>query len=455
MRSLTVFSVFSALLLAGVAPAAPLFAQDAEKQKPAKAEKPKKAPKEKKPKKGEAPAADAPKASPEFIKAIDPYNKASKANDWATAKAAVVAATAIAKSPYEKFIAGQYLTNVGVGAKNDADVEAGVEQMLASGFVPPEGNGQRYFFSGNFAFQRKDFAKAASRFTEALNAGYFDRNTLLLLVIAHTEQKNVGAAAAAARQFGPAFAAKNPDGARQVYLNIAEAYRRAGNASETVGWLRQVMQMGSSGAADWRKYVTIYLETASLERDATLDVRRLMDSAGGLFERRDFMLYAIDAAEEGLPSEALRVVNRGVAANKLSLAPNANNEPNRAKEIVDQSPRRISDEESTMAASERDAKASKTGRLARLVGDLFLSREDYAKAVSYYRLSLEKGGDTAPDAQNLVNTRLGTALFRLNDLDGAAAAFKNVTGARKDLAEFWLLLIDQRKKAPPAPAPAT
>jgi hypothetical protein len=428
---------------------APLAAQD-KAEKRAKAEKPKK---EKKPKKGEESKADAkPTVSPEFSKALQPFDAAVKASNWAGAKTAVDAAKAVAKTPYEKFMAGQYLTNLGVSSKSDPDLYAGLDQMVDSGFVPLEGLGQRAFFSGNKAYKDKDYPKAVQRLTLGLQNGYFKDNALLLLMFAYTDQNKLDEAAAAAKQFAPKMAETDPKGAKSVYERVAESFRQADRPKETFEFLRMSLKLGAD-TPTWRKYLNILIQNGNYERETDLDIRRLMDAAGALTERADYLSYGIDAVEEGLPTEALAIIERGVAAGKLSLAPSTG-QPNLAKETADKARSKTADETASLPAAERDSSTSKTGRTARFTGDVFYSRGDWAKAVALYRIALQKGEPTKPDFANIVNTRLGAALYKSGDMAGAKAIFQSITGPRTELAKFWLSYIDYKENPPAVVAPA-
>jgi Flp pilus assembly protein TadD len=84
--------------------------------------------------------------------------------------------------------------------------------------------------------------------------------------------------------------------------------------------------------------------------------------------------------------------------------------------------------------------ASATGQVALNTGDAYLGYGDTAKAVALYRAALTKGSvDT-----NLVNLHLGMALAQAGDRAGAEAAFRAVTGARADVAGYWLVFLSQR-----------
>ena len=65
--------------------------------------------------------------------------------------------------------------------------------------------------------------------------------------------------------------------------------------------------------------------------------------------------------------------------------------------------------------------------------------DNFAKAASFYRVALQKGGVDADE----INTRLGIALARSGDKAGAKAAFGSVQGtARSGIAALWTAYVD-------------
>jgi tetratricopeptide (TPR) repeat protein len=73
------------------------------------------------------------------------------------------------------------------------------------------------------------------------------------------------------------------------------------------------------------------------------------------------------------------------------------------------------------------------------IADAFYSYGQYAEAAELYRAALQKGAEA-----NLANTRLGAALAMAGQRAGAEAAFREVTGPRAVLAQFWLLWLSTR-----------
>ncbi len=73
------------------------------------------------------------------------------------------------------------------------------------------------------------------------------------------------------------------------------------------------------------------------------------------------------------------------------------------------------------------------------IGARYYGMGDYANAADIYRQVLTK-----PDAdKDVANLHLGMALARAGDKAGATAAFNAVTGARADIAKFWMIYVQQ------------
>jgi hypothetical protein len=74
------------------------------------------------------------------------------------------------------------------------------------------------------------------------------------------------------------------------------------------------------------------------------------------------------------------------------------------------------------------------------IGDRYYAMGNYAKAVELYRMAMGKPGVDAAVA----NLHIGMALARAGDKAGATAALNSVTGARADIAKFWLTYVNQK-----------
>src|SRR5262249_35928686 len=85
-------------------------------------------------------------------------------------------------------------------------------------------------------------------------------------------------------------------------------------------------------------------------------------------------------------------------------------------------------------------KTAQSGMALLRIGDRYYGMGDYAKAVELSRSSMGKPGvDPA-----MANLHIGMALTRAGDKAGATTALNAVTGARADVAKFWLAYLKQK-----------
>ena len=90
-------------------------------------------------------------------------------------------------------------------------------------------------------------------------------------------------------------------------------------------------------------------------------------------------------------------------------------------------------------------RAAKVGGAAE-AADGYLALGDYAKAAELYRKALTE----TPADPGQVNTRLGIALARAGDAEGAKQVLSAITGPWRDVAQFWLVWAGQAGVVQPA-----
>jgi len=73
--------------------------------------------------------------------------------------------------------------------------------------------------------------------------------------------------------------------------------------------------------------------------------------------------------------------------------------------------------------------------------DMLFAVSQYSQAIPYYRAALEKPGVD----RDRVTARLGIALARAGDLDGAIIALAQATGAWSDVATYWTAWTNNRR----------
>jgi hypothetical protein len=379
-----------------------------------------------------APAAAGPsyKLGKEFRAAAAPLQKAIEAKDVAAARAALPAASAAASTPDEKYVAGQFHVNVG-GMANDTKLQAeGVRAMLASGFSSPDVP-KLNFFAGSFAYNSGDYAAAQRYLVEADRLGYKGTDGLLLLAESYfkTNQVQVGLPYVDKAIASEASAGRKAP--ESWYQRAASVSYKAKLTGEVAKWTRaQVRAYPTS--ENWRSALVTYRDSQRLDGQPMLDLFRLMRATKSLKGERDYFEYASAATERGLPGEAKAVIDEGFVLGTVPKGSRA------IGEMLTMASSKVPSDRASLATSEKQAGSSANGRLAANTADAYLGYGDDAKAISLYRTALQKG-QVDTDA---VNTRLGIALARSGQKDEARKLFTSVTGARAEIAKFWLLWLD-------------
>jgi hypothetical protein len=376
-------------------------------------------------------AAPAQNFSKEFRAAAGPLQKAIQAKDFVAAAAALPAVEAAATTPDDKYAAGQFRYSVSANSKDDKGMTAGAKAMLESGAAPANVVGALNLHLGREAYFAKDYPKAQAYLAEAVKQGSKTPDMLILAADVQFKLKQYPAGLALAEEaINAQKAASQPVTEDWYNRGLAAAYN-AKLGAESVKWSSMLVRAYPT-SSNWRSALVLYRDSKSLDAQITLDVYRLMRLTKSIAGERDYYDYAAIASERGLPGETKAVVDTAVASDaKLATSKNL-------AELRAAATPKIAADLASFASSEKAANSAPTGRGAMGVADGYLSYGQDAKAIPFYRLALQKGGVDADAA----NTRLGIALARSGDKEGARTAFQAVKGARAEVASLWLLYLD-------------
>lgn len=369
--------------------------------------------------------------SKEFRAAAQGVQKSLQAKDYAAANAALPAAAAAATKPADKYFAGLFRYQIAAGLKDDKGTTAGVQAMLDSGVAPAEQAGALNMHLGREAYFAKDYAKASTYLGEAIRLGKAAPETYILAADVQFKQKQYPAGLAYAEQAVAAQKAAGQPVSEDWYNRGLGAAYNAKLPAETVKWSSMLVRAYPT-ATNWRSALVLYRDSKPLDPQITLDVYRLMRATKSIAGERDYYDYAAIASERGLPGEAKAVVDLAVASD-AKLATSKNLAEIRAAAVP-----KIAADLASLPASEKAANAAPTGKGAMNTADAYLSYGQDAKAIPLYRLALQKGGIDVDAA----NTRLGIALARTGDKEGARAAFATVKGVRAESAGLWTIFLD-------------
>jgi hypothetical protein len=399
--------------------------------------------KKKKDKEAEAAAAAAavPAITPskEYLPEARKVQAAYQLKDAAALEAALAAAEVFATTPQDKYLQSQFRLQLGLLKSDQVLQAAALDGMIDSGLTPAADIARFNYFSGQFAYNQKDYAKAITRLKAAKAAGGKDRDLPLLLMDSHLRTNQIDEALTIARAEITAQRAAGSRAPEDYYVRTAQALQKANRREDLLDILTSRVQDYPQSTI-WRN--TLFIVMQGADKDMTLDTLRLMRSVGAMSDKAEVLEYAALGTESGLPGEVLSLIDE---ARSKGIVPATDAKFNEV--YASQKARAVGDR----AALEADAAkgiALPTARRARSTGDALFGYGDYAKAAAMYQVALDKG-DTETD---LVNLRLGVAQHLKGDHDAAKASLAKVAGPRQRLAKLWLVNI-AAKQAAAAPAP--
>ncbi|OJW19461.1 MAG: hypothetical protein BGO58_13560 [Sphingopyxis sp. 65-8] len=395
-----------------------------------------------KPKKEEEQKGAQLKPSKEFSPALKKLTEAAKAKDMAALEAALAEGQASATSPDDKYLVSFYELQLGIGKSDKAIQGKALDGMLESGLTPPESLAAYNFFSGNFAYGDKDYAKAVKRLEAAKAAGSTEQGLPVLLMDSYLKLNQVDQGLAVAKDAIAAARAAGRVPSEELYVRPASALQAAKRNSELLDMLAMRLQDYPQPVI-WRNTLFILLQQEASDKVMNLDTFRLMRATKSMTQRPEYLEYAALATEAGYPNEAVAVIKEGQAANVIQTS------DERFNTILEsQEPRAKADAVALKGDAAKPATAANP-KLARQTADGLVGIGDYATAISLYEKAAA-GGDP------LAQYRLGVAQALAGQKDAAIASFAKVQGDRARLANLWTIHLSAKAPAAAAAAaPAT
>lgn len=377
--------------------------------------------------------------------AMLPAYQAVQSQDWAAATAALPAAQAAAQSPTARYVLGQLELQIARGTNNSELMLQAVNQMIDSGAAPADQiealqRAKTSLTAANVA--QSDPAAAETQLAQLLAA---DANNIGTMIQLAEVKERLNKHEEAIALFQRAIAASTAAGqaAPQDYYRRALAIAYGAHlAQPSLEVATQLIAAYPTGE-NWRDSLRVYRSLAT-DRQAELDLFRLMHDAGALASEAEYVTYAETANRAVALGEVKSVLDEAFARNMIQ-ASNATS----VRALQSSAVNRMQADRGSLAT---EARNPATGTAALRIGDAYFGYGQYAEAAQAYRTALQKGGQDA----NLVNLRLGEALARAGQRAEAETAFRAVTGPHQPIAAFWLLFLAHppQGQAAPAPAPA-
>lgn len=402
---------------------------------------------QKKPKKGEEAAANgapALKLSAAFRKAAVPLQAAVAASDPVAINAALAVATPLATTEDEIYFLNASQIPYLSKQTDRTRLTAVLEKLAANSKTPPEAQKQYNYFLGALAYEKKDAVRALPYFRKARELGYTSADFALQYTQTLVDTGDVAGGIVELQKAIDVEVAAGRKAPEPWYRYAVSKLYTKGNKAEANLWLKKAL-VAYPSPQNWRRSILIYRDggekAKALDKSQRLDLYRLLRITKGLADRNDYLEYADIAYQAGLPTEAIRMIGEGKASGAVPAADGS------AANIL-AGAQNSAKQEGSLDALEKQAAASASGKVAAATGDAYFANGNFAKAVTLYRLGLQKGGVDA----GKVNLHLGMALAQAGQLAEAKTAFASVTAAPdSEIAGFWVQWIDLQG-APAAPA---
>ena len=370
--------------------------------------------------------------------ALVPLDAAARGTDRAAQDAALAAAQPVVRGPDARYAFARYQMTIALQRSDNQLLSRALDMAVESGAAPPDELPTYLTSQAQFAAEARDFAKAERALAQLAQLRPGDAGVQAQLAQMRISQGN---GAEGLRTLQAAIAAQQaagqtvPESWHRVALRAAYESRDPAVRGQATAIARNLVSAYPT-PTNWRDALLIYREIANLDAAAQLDLWRLAHAAGALAGERDYYDFANTLNQGGYPAEAKAVLDAGISSRQIDAARSP------FRELLQAASGRISIDRDELPAAQRAALAAASGTPALRTADAFLGHARYPEAIALYRAALQKGGVDA----NLVNTRLGIANALAGQRGEAEAALRAVTGARAELASYWLVWLRQRDR---------
>lgn len=359
---------------------------------------------------------------------------AQKAGDNAGALAAVRAArTAGGLNETDRFYLAQTELGIGQALSDNTVLEEALKESLATQFLPADQRAAYTRNLGALAYGRKDYAAATAAFEEYIKLRPDDADAILNLSLIYGDYKQNDKAVATLEK---AIAAKKAKGEVPPEVWYRQRLKVAFDAKLAAQTNTASVDLVSAypTPTNWYDAINVFRDAANGDDQFNLDVFRLMHSVNAMGPDREWQEYARLALDKGLPGEAKKILDEGVATKKLTGTKPIE------KEISGIANGKVAADKASLPGLEKDAAKAANGKVALGTGDAYFGYGNYAKAAEMYKIAVAKS--TGVDAAT-ANLRLGAALAEAGDKAGATAALQAVQGGpRQQLAQYWLIKVN-------------
>lgn len=382
----------------------------------------------------------------QFSKEVGEPLKAAKTaierRQWDSALASIKKAQAVpSKKPHEEYQINEMLAYVLVQQRNNTEAARVYEQNLNSGRTPPEQVNQRIKTIAQLYVGARSWPKAVEYGNRWIKAYPNDPEAYVQVAQAQHQMKEYKSAART-MQAGIEVARKQGQTPKENWLNLKLDCQHKTNDLEGMAVTREQLVRYYPNRDNWKAVLsTVYQSQLSSESGsddrATLNLYRLMLELDILDKPSDYVEMAQMAIETGAPSEAVKVMEKGFANQKLE-----GKDKDRHLRLLNNAKAQAQTAQSSLAALEEAARTSTTGDADVKLGRAYLAMGQSDKAIAAIQRGLKKGGVKGTDEAQMM---LGRAHLKLKQKDQARKAFQQVPDDSKlaQVAQLWGLYVAQ------------
>ncbi len=380
-------------------------------------------------------AAEKPTVSKAAQKPLKAAQDAMKAQKYDEAIAHSQEALALPnKTAFDSYVSYQVLVFSYLKKGNTAEAAKAMEAELATGLCTPAEEATINKALASIAYQQGNYAKAAEMYNKLIKSGTADAEAYTMVAQSYYLMKNYKEACKFLTEYVGDQEKKGQMPKEQSLQLYANSCEKSGDIpGATVAQEKLVMHYPKPNY--WNGLLYTVLRTPGLNDRQTLNVYRLMQDTKTLTQPSDYTEMAQLAMDAGNPGEAQKVLEQGFAADVFT----EQRVKERNQRLLESSKKAAVADQATLAKSEVEAKAAKTGEADVALGSAYLSYGQNDKALEAFTRGIGKGGLKNPAEAQIMQ---GIAQLRSGNKAEAQKTFKGVKSddaiwAR--IAKLWAL----------------
>jgi hypothetical protein len=377
------------------------------------------------------------KISAKIGKPLKIAQEAIQKKQWDLALIKIGEADAIStKTAYEQFQINEFKSYVLLQQRKYGEVSAIYEKNLKSGLLPAEQVNDRLKALVQLNSAVRNYPKVIEFGERWMKAGGKDLNMQVLVCQAYYLQKDYKNAASlmtdsirVAEQSG-----KKVD---ENWLQmLRSAQQNLGDTAGATATMEKLVRLYPKKDY-WDFLLSSRMQQKNSDR-VTLNLLRLAGQVGVLDTPDEYTELTELLLEDGLPGEALAVMEAGYSTKVFETTDKARSD--RYTRRLNEAKASAAKDRDALPIAERDAAKSPTGQGDVALGMAFSSFGQYEKAAAALARGLQKGGVRDPDQAQMM---LGIAQIKLGNQAEAVKAFDLVAAdpQMKDLARLWKLAV--------------